>query len=133
MPPTRRADEGIDHRPDGTPPAGAGAARGIRRITHSRGGLRALGLVGGGGGPYCPAGCGRSGVTMRKFLGEILVEMESCTEADVQGALDKQMNANDRRPIGEILVEMEKCQPEDVARALAEQYDMRFYDLDTID
>ncbi|HYE07943.1 MAG TPA: GspE/PulE family protein [Planctomycetota bacterium] len=70
---------------------------------------------------------------MRKFLGEILVEMEVCTDADVQAALDKQMNANDRRPIGEILVELEKCQPEDVARALAEQYDMRFYDLDTID
>ena len=43
------------------------------------------------------------------------------------------MNNGDKRPIGEILVETQACSPEDVARALAEQHDLRFYDLDTID
>ncbi len=70
---------------------------------------------------------------MRKFLGEILVEMEVCSSDEIDAALAKQMNNNDRRPVGEILVEMEACAPEDVARALAEQYDLRFYDLETID
>ncbi|MBA3685695.1 MAG: type II/IV secretion system protein [Planctomycetes bacterium] len=70
---------------------------------------------------------------MRKFLGEILVEMEVCSTDEINAALSKQMNDNDRRPVGEILTEMEACTPEDVARALAEQYDMRFYDLETID
>jgi type IV pilus assembly protein PilB len=70
--------------------------------------------------------------SMRKFLGEILIEMEAVTDAQVKAALGKQMQ-NDKRPIGEILVEMEACSPEDVARALAEQFDMRFYDLETID
>lgn len=69
---------------------------------------------------------------MRKFIGEILNEMEVVTEAEVQTALQKQQDG-DTRLVGEILVEMESCQPEDVARALAEQYDMRFYDLDSID
>ncbi|MBA2479559.1 MAG: type II/IV secretion system protein [Planctomycetes bacterium] len=68
----------------------------------------------------------------RKFLGEILVEMECCTDTEVNAALKKQMEG-DKRLIGEILAEMEACSPEDVARALAEQFDMRFYDLDTID
>ena len=69
---------------------------------------------------------------MRKFLGEILVEMEAVTANDVQAALGKQMDG-DKRPIGEILVANQNCQPEDVARALAEQYDMRFYDLETLE
>jgi type IV pilus assembly protein PilB len=69
---------------------------------------------------------------MRKFLGEILIEMETVTDAQVKAALAKQMQ-NDKRPIGEILVELQACTPEDVARALAEQFDMRFYDLETID
>jgi len=68
----------------------------------------------------------------RKFLGEILVEMESCTDVQVNAALQKQMSG-DKRPIGEILIEIEACAPEDVARALAEQFDLRFYDLETID
>jgi type IV pilus assembly protein PilB len=70
---------------------------------------------------------------MRKFLGEILVDMEVCSDVDVKAALEKQMNGGDKRPIGEILVDAQSCSPEDVARALAEQYDMRFYDLETID
>ncbi|MBA3937315.1 MAG: type II/IV secretion system protein [Planctomycetes bacterium] len=69
---------------------------------------------------------------MRKFIGEILVEMEACSAAQVKEALNKQMQG-DRRPIGEIMTELGSCQPEDVARALAEQFDMRFYDLETID
>jgi len=70
---------------------------------------------------------------MRKFLGELLIEMEVCSDVEVKAALAKQMNNGDKRPIGEILIEANACQPEDVARALAEQYDMRFYDLETID
>jgi type IV pilus assembly protein PilB len=68
----------------------------------------------------------------RKFIGEILVEMETLSEAKVKEALAKQM-AGDKRLIGEILVEMEACQPEDVARAQAEQLGLRFYDLETSD
>ncbi|MBA3709916.1 MAG: type II/IV secretion system protein [Planctomycetes bacterium] len=68
----------------------------------------------------------------RKFLGEILVEMECCTDTEVNAALKKQMDG-EKRLIGELLAEMEACSPEDVARALAEQFDLRFYDLDTID
>jgi type IV pilus assembly protein PilB len=68
----------------------------------------------------------------RKFLGEILIEMESVTDTQVKEALGKQM-AGDKRLIGEILVELQACQPEDVARALAEQLGVRFYDLETSD
>ena len=70
---------------------------------------------------------------MRKFLGELLIDMEVCSSAEIKTALDKQMNNGDKRPIGEILVDAQACSPEDVARALAEQHDLRFYDLDTID
>jgi len=58
--------------------------------------------------------------------------MEVCTDIEVKLALDKQ-NSGDKRLIGQLLVEQEACSPEDVARALAEQCDMRFYDLDSID
>ncbi len=68
----------------------------------------------------------------RKFLGEILVEMEACTDNEVNEALKKQMDG-EKRMIGELLAEAEACSPEDVARALAEQFDLRFYDLETID
>lgn len=70
---------------------------------------------------------------MRKFLGEILTEMEVTTEMEVNAALAKQRDDGDTRPIGEILVEMKACQPEHVARALAEQYDMRFVDLEVME
>ncbi len=69
---------------------------------------------------------------MRKFIGEILLEMEAVTPAQVKTALAKQ-NAGDKRMIGQLLLEMEACSAEDIARALAEQFDMRFYDLDSID
>ncbi len=69
---------------------------------------------------------------MRKFLGEILIEMEVCTEAEVNAALANQMEG-DTRPIGEILVESESCEPEHVARALAEQHELRFVDLESLD
>ena len=69
---------------------------------------------------------------MRKFLGEILMEMEAVTDAQVKDALNKQ-NAGDKRMIGQLLAEAEACSPEDIARSLAEQFDMRFYDLDSMD
>ena len=70
---------------------------------------------------------------MRKFLGEILVEMEAATELEIKTALGKQMNDGDKRPIGQILIEMGTVSAENVARALAEQFDMRYVDLETID
>jgi type IV pilus assembly protein PilB len=70
---------------------------------------------------------------MRKFLGEILIEMEVVSEPQVKTALAQQMNAGDKRPIGEILVDQGACSPENVAHALAEQFDMRFYDLESMD
>ena len=69
---------------------------------------------------------------MRKMLGEILLEMESVTDAQVKAALNKQ-NAGDKRMIGHLLVEAQACSAEDIARALAEQFDMRFYDLESMD
>jgi type IV pilus assembly protein PilB len=70
---------------------------------------------------------------MRKFLGEILVEMEVTTQLEIDRGLAKQRDDNDVRPIGEILVEMKACQPEHVARALAEQYDFRYVDLELLE
>ena len=69
---------------------------------------------------------------MRKFLGEILVEMEAVTDIQVKAALNKQM-AGDKRAIGALLIEAQACSPEDIARALAEQFDMRYYDLESMD
>ena len=66
---------------------------------------------------------------MRKFLGEILIELEAATEQEVSAALKKQMDG-DKRPIGYILVEMGATSPESVARALAEQFDVRYVDLE---
>jgi len=68
----------------------------------------------------------------RKFLGEILIEMEACSSVEIDAALKKQFDG-DKMMIGELLIAVEACTPEDVARALAEQFDLRFYDLDTID
>jgi type IV pilus assembly protein PilB len=70
---------------------------------------------------------------MRRFLGEILVEMEVTTQREVDTALAKQRDDGDRRPLGEILVDQKACQPEHVARALAEQYGMRFVDLEALE
>jgi len=69
---------------------------------------------------------------MRKFLGEILLEMEAVTDLQIKAALSKQ-NSGDKRMIGQLLVEAQACTPEDIARALAEQFDMRFYDLEAMD
>jgi type IV pilus assembly protein PilB len=71
------------------------------------------------------------GVAMagRKFLGEILVELDACPQERVKEALSRQENG-DKRLIGDILVALNACQPEDVARALAEQQGLRFYDLE---
>ena len=69
---------------------------------------------------------------MRKFIGELLVEMEAATPAEIQTALSKQMDG-DKRPIGEILIQLGTVSPENVARALAEQFDMRYVDLESID
>jgi type IV pilus assembly protein PilB len=69
---------------------------------------------------------------MRKFLGEILVDMEAATIPEVQAALQKQEDG-DKRPIGEILIDGGTVSPENVARALAEQFDMRFVDLESVE
>ena len=70
---------------------------------------------------------------MRKFLGELLVEMEAATTAEITTALNKQQFENDKRPIGEILISLGTVSPENVARGLAEQFDLRYVDLETID
>ena len=62
---------------------------------------------------------------MRKFLGEILIEMEAVNDGQVHDALQKQM-AGDKHPIGELLIAAQACSPEDVARALAEQFELRY-------
>ncbi len=69
---------------------------------------------------------------MRKFLGELLIEMEAATQNEVNAALKRQMDG-DKRPIGEILVEGGTVSPEHIARGLAEQFDMRYIDLESID
>ncbi|GDY12375.1 type IV fimbrial assembly protein PilB [Planctomycetota bacterium] len=69
---------------------------------------------------------------MPKLIGEILVEMESCTQEAIQEALNRQM-AGDKRRIGVILVGDHACTEEDVARALADQSDLRYYDLESIE
>ncbi len=70
---------------------------------------------------------------MRKFLGELLIEMEAATAAEIQTALNKQQFENDKRPIGELLIGLGTVSPENVARGLAEQFDLRYVDLETID
>ena len=70
---------------------------------------------------------------MRKFLGELLVEMEAASTVEIQTALNKQQFENDRRPVGEILIELGTVSPENISRALAEQFDLRYVDLETID
>jgi type IV pilus assembly protein PilB len=69
---------------------------------------------------------------MSKFLGEILIEMEAATDLEIKTALTKQMDG-DKRRIGELLIEMGTVSPENIARALAEQFEMRFVDLETLD
>ena len=69
---------------------------------------------------------------MRKFVGEILVEMEACTEEQVQASLELQMNG-DNRMLGEIMLDQDLVTGEDIARALAEQNDMRFVDLEVLE
>ena len=69
---------------------------------------------------------------MRRYIGEILVEMGVCSELEITNALNKQMDDNDTRPIGEILVEAEACTPEHVARALADQHEVRYIDLEAM-
>ena len=65
---------------------------------------------------------------MRRFIGEILVEMECCAEREINDALQLQLDG-DSRLIGEILVEKEACEPEHIAQALAVQLDCRYIDL----
>jgi type IV pilus assembly protein PilB len=58
--------------------------------------------------------------------------MEAVNDGQVHDALKKQMDG-DKHPIGELLIKAQVCSPEDVARALAEQFDLRFCDLETLD
>ena len=69
---------------------------------------------------------------MRKYLGEILIEMEAVMESQVESALQEQMDG-DQRMVGEILISRQQCTAEDIARALAEQNGMRFIDLEVLD
>ena len=70
---------------------------------------------------------------MRRYIGEILIEMGVCSELEVNDALSKQMNDGDTRLIGEILIEMDACSADHIARAIAEQHDVRYIDLEAMD
>ena len=70
--------------------------------------------------------------TERKMLGEILVEMGLVEPADIEAAVQEQMEGNNKR-IGEILVEKGLVQPADITMALAEQHQMEVVDLDGLD
>jgi type IV pilus assembly protein PilB len=67
----------------------------------------------------------------RRFLGEILIDMGCVTQADVDRALELQMQG-DSRKIGEIFVADGRCKPQDVTTALAEQFGMEMVDLEGI-
>ena len=70
---------------------------------------------------------------MRRYIGEILIEMGVCSELEVNDALSKQMNDGDTRLIGEILIGMDACSADHIARAIAEQHDVRYIDLEAMD
>ena len=73
---------------------------------------------------------------MRKFIGEILIDMECCTQREVDDALKLQLDG-DNRLIGEILVDQEFCTTvvgsEQVAQAVAVQMDCRYIDLEAFE
>ncbi|HEY3325072.1 MAG TPA: GspE/PulE family protein [Planctomycetota bacterium] len=66
-----------------------------------------------------------------RLLGEILADMGCASAADVEGALEKQLNGCDGK-IGELLVAAGVCQPSDIMMALADQYHMEVVDLESM-
>lgn len=69
---------------------------------------------------------------MRRMIGEILVEMGSASQENIDRALEKQMNG-DHRKLGEILVAEGTCAIDDITAALAEQYQMEMVDIAVLD
>ena len=64
----------------------------------------------------------------RKTLGEILVENESITEAQISEALSIQKDGQENNKLGEILVDKDYVSQDEVLKALAAQLDLRYYD-----
>jgi len=65
---------------------------------------------------------------VRRFLGEILLDMGCVTQEQIDAALEKQMNG-DKMKIGEIFVADGLCTANDITSALAEQFGMEMVDL----
>ncbi len=72
-------------------------------------------------------------VATRRRIGEILVELDIVTEAQITAALETQRASGKR--LGDVLLDEGIVRPRDLVRALATQFDLPFVDLDdhTID
>lgn len=66
--------------------------------------------------------------TMRKSLGEILVESSALTEDQLNEALSYQGEGKGKKKLGEILIDKEYISEEDMLKALAFQLDLPYYD-----
>ncbi|NLI78832.1 MAG: Flp pilus assembly complex ATPase component TadA [Candidatus Riflebacteria bacterium] len=67
----------------------------------------------------------------RKRIGEILVEMKACTQAQLEAALKKQGSV--RKKVGELLIEAKALTEETLFRALSTQHGIEFVNLDTVE
>ncbi len=65
---------------------------------------------------------------VRRFLGEILMDMGCVTQENIDAALEKQMNG-ERAKIGEIFIGEGLATANDITSALAEQFNMEMVDL----
>ena len=64
----------------------------------------------------------------KKNLGDILVQLGSITEAQLQEVLAQQKDDPGRRKLGQLLIEKEYLKEEDMLRALAIQLDLPYYE-----
>lgn len=66
-------------------------------------------------------------VATRRRIGEILVELDIVTDAQISAALETQRSSGKR--LGEVLLDEGLVRPGDLVRALAAQFDLEFVDL----
>jgi general secretion pathway protein E len=69
----------------------------------------------------------------KKNLGDILVQLGSITEAQLQEVLAQQKDDPGRRKLGQLLIEKEYLKEEDMLRALAIQLDLPYYEKFPVD
>ena len=67
-----------------------------------------------------------------RCIGEILMDMGRVTQDDIDAALEQQING-EKAKIGEIFVAGGFCSSADITGALAEQFGMKFVDLDSVE